>query len=781
MPDASGANIVSAITVDGVAQNFNVATYQGIVYATAVLAAGDHTIAVTYSAGGKILGQVTPAAAAASTTITVQSGMTTLTVQPATDGTYSLGPLPAGTYTVAPSALGYSFTPASQSITLAASNVTGVNFAGTTVPISETLFTSQTPASLDNSDSSTSNYELGTVFSSAVAGNITAIRFWKSPTETGAHTGTIWSATGQRLASVTFTGETGSGWQQQSLSSPLSIAAGTQYVVSVNTGATFYVATTAGLAAQITNQDLSSAVGNNGVFGSPGQFPTGTSNHANYFRDVVFTPAGSGSSGALIQGQVSPVPAAASAVIHVQGGSINQTVQTAADGTYSVGPLSAGAYSVSPVSSAFFFNPAAQTVTLGSSNVTGVNFAGTAPPGGGETLFTTQTPQSVDLSDGSTTNYELGMTFTSAVAGNVTGIRFWKSGRESGTHTGNIWNANGQLLASATFGNETPSGWQQQNLASPLAIAAGTRYVVSVNTGATYYVATGAGLALQITNQDLSSVVGSNGVFGTTGQFPANSHNNTNYFRDVAFTPGAGSSSAQIQGQISSSVAAPSTTVLVQNGSSTVTVQPASDGAYAAGPLTAGTYTVTPVSASYAFSPVSQSIMLGSANATGVNFTGTPAETLFTAQAPAVPNNTDGASINYELGTVFTSAVAGNVTAIRFWKANSETGTHTGSIWSTSGQLLGSVTFTNETSSGWQQQSLASPLPIVAGTQYVVSVNTGGSYYVVTGAGLVSQISNQHLSGVVGNNGLFGSPGQFPNNTYNHNNYFRDVLFTANP
>ena len=60
-------------------------------------------------------------------------------------------------------------------------------------------------------------------FTSANSGVIQAIRYYKPPSETGTHVGRIWSSTGQQLASVTFTNETGSGWQQQTLASPLVI------------------------------------------------------------------------------------------------------------------------------------------------------------------------------------------------------------------------------------------------------------------------------------------------------------------------------------------------------------------------------------------------------------------------------------------------------------------------------------------------------------------------------------------------------------------------------
>src|SRR5436305_14946313 len=136
-----------------------------------------------------------------------------------------------------------------------------------------------------------------------------------------------------------------------------------------------------------------------------------------------------------------------------------------------------------------------------------------------ETLFTTQVPQIVNVSDGTAKNRELGTDFTSRVAGQITAIRFWKASRETGSHVGHLWTASGQLLASVNFVNETASGWQQQSLATPVAINANAVYVVSVNTGNTYYVTTHYAFATKITNVDISSA-GNNGVFGSPGQFP---------------------------------------------------------------------------------------------------------------------------------------------------------------------------------------------------------------------------------------------------------------------
>jgi len=95
----------------------------------------------------------------------------------------------------------------------------------------ESIWSSSTvPSVLTWSDKS--NIELGTKFQASVAGYVTGIRFYKGPQNTGTHTGTLWDASGNRLAGVTFTNETKSGWQTAMLSTPVSIAAGATYVVS---------------------------------------------------------------------------------------------------------------------------------------------------------------------------------------------------------------------------------------------------------------------------------------------------------------------------------------------------------------------------------------------------------------------------------------------------------------------------------------------------------------------------------------------------------------------
>jgi hypothetical protein len=71
---------------------------------------------------------------------------------------------------------------------------------------------------------------------------------------------------------------------------------------------------------------------------------------------------------------------------------------------------------------------------------------------------------------------EVGVKFRSDTAGYITGIRFYKASTNTGTHVGNLWTSTGTHLATATFTNETASGWQQVNFSTPVAITADTEH-----------------------------------------------------------------------------------------------------------------------------------------------------------------------------------------------------------------------------------------------------------------------------------------------------------------
>ena len=93
-----------------------------------------------------------------------------------------------------------------------------------------TLYELATPAVVDSQD--TGAVELGVKFRSDVAGSVTGVRFYKAAANTGTHTGSLWSASGTRLAQATFTGESATGWQTATFDTPVAITAGTTYVAS---------------------------------------------------------------------------------------------------------------------------------------------------------------------------------------------------------------------------------------------------------------------------------------------------------------------------------------------------------------------------------------------------------------------------------------------------------------------------------------------------------------------------------------------------------------------
>src|SRR5664279_833304 len=80
-----------------------------------------------------------------------------------------------------------------------------------------------TPSTVTVNDNSA--VELGVRFRSSTTGYITVLRFYKGSSNTGTHTGTLWTNTGTKLSTVTYSGETGSGWQTATLPSPVPVTA----------------------------------------------------------------------------------------------------------------------------------------------------------------------------------------------------------------------------------------------------------------------------------------------------------------------------------------------------------------------------------------------------------------------------------------------------------------------------------------------------------------------------------------------------------------------------
>jgi hypothetical protein len=529
--------------------------------------------------------------------------------------------------------------------------------------------------------------------------------------------------------------------------------------------------------------------------------------------------------------------------------------------------------------------------------VTAINNIGTGPASApssavtpADTIFDFGTPQTIDSGD--TAGVELGVKFTADSSGQITGLRFYKASTNVGTHIGSLWTSTGTLLASATFTNESASGWQYVTFSSPVAVSAGTTYVAGYLAPQGHYSFNSFQFNQSVDNPPLHGLANAtsvNGLYAYSGvsTFPTSSFNASNYWVDVLFAPtapgqvtnviataghgaatvswtapsGGGATSYIVTPFIGTTAQTPTTVtgappattatvngltagtaytftvqatnnngngpVSAQSNSVTptgaiapsaptgVTASPATGQALVSwtapnangAPITA--YTVTPFIGTTAQTPV----QVSSGSATSATVTGlttgtaytftvsatnsvgtgaastassavTPQDTIFDFTAPAVADAGDPSSL--EVGVKFTASVTGQVTGVRFYKAAANTGTHIGSLWSSTGTLLASATFTNETASGWQFVKFSSPVSITAGTTYVAGYFDPSGHYSATSSGLSSAFTNSPLTALANAtsaNGVYAYSGTstFPTSSFGASNYWVDVLFAPQP
>jgi len=150
--------------------------------------------------------------------------------------------------------------------------------------------------------------------------------------------------------------------------------------------------------------------------------------------------------------------------------------------------------------------------------------------------------------DGPDSPVELGIRFYSDTAGYITGVRFYKSVANTGTHVAHLWSNTGTLLATATFASETASGWQQVNFTKPVAITANTAYVASYHTtighysgDASYFATSGVNNPPLHTYANTTSTPEGPYAYASTSAFPTSTYHSANYWVDVAFTKSTGS------------------------------------------------------------------------------------------------------------------------------------------------------------------------------------------------------------------------------------------------
>ena len=277
------------------------------------------------------------------------------------------------------------------------------------------------------------------------------------------------------------------------------------------------------------------------------------------------------------------------------------------------------------------------------------------------------------------------------------------------------------MLAQATFTGESASGWQTVSFATPVPVTANTVYVASYHTDAGYF---------SLTFPYFTSGYSSGPLY--------------------AFADGevAGGNGVYIYG----ASAFPNQSYLSSNYWVDVVLSPSSSN------------TPTPPAPTATATPN-----------LGYNLWND-------STIPAITSVNDSNPI--ELGVKFRSNVDGFITGLRFYKGSTNTGSHIGHLWSSTGTLLAQATFTGESASGWQTVSFATPVPVTANTVYVASYHTDAGYFSLTFPYFTSGYSSGPLYAfadgeVAGGNGVYiYGASAFPNQTYLSSNYWVDVVFT---
>ncbi|WP_456695334.1 DUF4082 domain-containing protein [Aeromicrobium sp. P5_D10] len=687
-----------------------------------------------------------------------------------------------------------------------------------TVTCSCTVFGVEVPANPAANDPDP--VELGLRFSPTIDGFISGARFYKGTGNTGTHTGSLWSAAGQRLATVTFTNETATGWQQANFSSAVAVTKGVDYVISYTAPNGRYAAAANAFTAQGLDARPFSVAGGfgatpAGVYGNAGQFPNLSYQNSNYYVDAMFTSTDTSPLTVVTQW---PLADSTSVPTTTKVTATFSKPVTASTATLSLkdanGVAVAGSTAYDATSRTVTFTPSS---ALGgfvkySATAGGVDAQGNPVTTGKTWSFTTAKPTPAPgvcpcglfndstvptvLEAADPAPVTLGVRFASDSAGTISGVKFYKGPNNTGAHTGTLWSSTGTKLAEGTFAAESSSGWQTLTFSQPVAIAKDTEYIASYRAPAGKYSVTPDALGSAVAGSPLRTPA--NGGSYTYGTGFPDARTSASYLVDVVFERPAAQIAIAAQDPPSGAVdVARSTDVSVWF---TETIRPGATLAVKQGTTTvAGTTTLSADAKRLTFKPSSAlpSDTVITVTLAGVTSTdgaalsptswtfrtaatsGAAPQSLFSDQVPATAAANEGSAV--ELGTVFTPAKDGKITSIRFYKGTGNNGTHVGRIWSSTGQQLGSVTFTGETPTGWQTANLAQPVTVTAGTTYLVSYLAPQGHYSYTSGLFTNSLTNGDLTGPAGKNGryLYGASGGFPLYDWGSTSYFVDVSFIA--
>ncbi len=303
---------------------------------------------------------------------------------------------------------------------------------------------------------------LGVKFYSDVPGTITAVRFYKGPHNTGTHVGNVWSSSGTKLASVTFSGESAAGWQQAALATPLKISANTTYVVSYFAPKGSYASDEYYVWKNVAGGSLHVSGSSPGtyVYGSAPAAPNSTWHGTNYWVDLVFVPTGSQPVPTPSLYSISGTAGGSGATVTLSGAASGVVTADAA-GSFAFAGIPNGSYVIAPSQNGYSFSPSTAAVAVNGAPVTSVTFTRTALP--------TPVPHSVSLN------------WTPSTSSNIVGYNLYRTAVPGGAYskvnaasisgvtyidTGVVSGYTYYYVATAVDANNVESGYSNQAVAA---------------------------------------------------------------------------------------------------------------------------------------------------------------------------------------------------------------------------------------------------------------------------------------------------------------------------
>jgi hypothetical protein len=581
----------------------------------------------TFSISGTITGTGGNGATVALT------GTSSASVTANASGAYSFTGLAKGSYTVTPSHTGFTFNPISLPETITTANITGANFTSTanaaqTFSISGTITgTGGNGATVKLTGTSTATVTA----SAAGAYSLTGLAKG-SYTVTPTHTGFTFSPTSlpETITTANITGAnftaTATAPQTFSISGTITGTGGNGATVALTGASSATVTANASGAYSFTGLAKGSYTvtpTHTGFTFSPTSLPE-TITTAN-ITGANFTATATAAQTFSISGTITGT-GGDGATVKLTGTS-TATVTASAAGAYSFTGLAKGTYTVTPTHTGFTFTSPSLPETITTANITGANFTSTATAaqtfsisgtitgsgGNGATVALTGTSSATV-----TANASGAFTFTGLAKGTYTvtpshtGFTFSPTSLPETISTANITGANftATAIAPQTFSiTGTVSGSGASGTTLTLSGAASATTTTSASGTFTF-----SGLAKG------TYAVTPNHTGFTFSPTVQSATISTANVTGINFTSTAAPSTFSISGTITPASSGSGATVTL-GGAAAATTTTSSVGAYTFTGLANGSYTVTPTSSNFTFTPGSSSVTISGANKTGVNFT----------------------------------------------------------------------------------------------------------------------------------------------------------------